>query len=189
VLGSQNAQAAVVVRAPLERVLKLLQDFEKWLRFNPVWDELEILEPLSGWEKGSRGRVRLRLEGEKAVRELVFEVEEASLNRVAYRLSDGGRIEIQVRELDGTTELLQRGGLSAGDVEELELWLRALKHYAELRSTPPARLTKLLIDRLLLRLNPMQRRLVMLVLLLQLGLLAISLLAIAVVYLRQLTRA
>jgi len=175
------------VRAPLWKVEELLRDFEKWLRFNPLWDELEVIEPLRV-EKGGRGTVVLKLEDEKSPRRVVFEVEEASPRRIAYTLSGGGRIELTLREDGGATWLHLRGGLAASREvrqQEAELWAKALKHYAELSGTPPARLTKLLIDRLLLKLNPMQRRLVMLVLMIQLGLLAISLLAIAVVYLRQ----
>jgi hypothetical protein len=178
------------VRAPPEKVRMLIMDFERWLRFNPAWYELEILTREPRVEKGAGIKVKVSFEGEeKKLKKIKFSVEDASQDKVIYSLSNGKRIELSIRNEGDVTLLSHRETLHASESEEekkeeVKHWLAALKHYAELKNTPFAKLSRFFIDRVLLRMNPMQRRITVLIVLLQVGLLATTFFALLVIYVK-----
>ncbi len=180
-----------MVRAPPEKVHMLIMDFERWIRFNPAWYELEILTHEPRVEKGAGIKVKISFEGEeRKLKKIKFSVEDASQDRVVYSLSNGKRIELSIRSkgnnitMLGHRETLRASESEEEKEEEIKHWLAALKHYAELKNTPFAKLSRFFIDHILLRMNPMQRRITMLIIFLQVGLLATTLFALLVVYIK-----
>lgn len=172
-----SISSSVIIRAPRERVYALVADMEKRLRLHPAW------EILSFKEIGDRRYgVRVRKEsGEE--KEYVF-LAETSKDRVAYKAEDGElEVTLSIEESQDGVKLTQEEKFTLpwkpskktlkSMSDELGFWLESLKHYCELRRNPIARTSKFIIDRLLLRLPPNQRRIVLLIIILNAGILVL----------------
>ena len=170
---------SVVIRAPREKVWKVITDTEKRMRLHPGWEVLRFRREDA---EGRRFFLRVRRENGK-IEERTFEVTELSEAGLAYR-DTAGDLEVEVSVEDSP-----EGGVRVTQVEmfslpwspskrtlrameeELRFWLEGVKHYCELRGNPLARTSKFLIDRLLLRLPPSQRRIILLIIILNAGIL------------------
>ncbi|WP_457555909.1 SRPBCC family protein [Candidatus Pyrohabitans sp.] len=178
-----TVSSSVLVRAPLDKVRRVVFDLEKRLRLHPAWHVLAF-EELGE----NRFRVRVRKEsGEE--KELTLLVEQGD-NRVSYR-DEGGELEVEllIEEAEQGVKLTQIERFSLpwepsektlkGMEEELRFWLEAIKHYCELRDNPVARTSRFIIDNFLLRLPPQQRRIVFLIIILNAGILLLFILTFA----------
>ncbi len=166
---------SVVIRAPREKVWEVLKDTEKRMRLHPGWEVLHFSE--------ENGKFKLKVKRENGkLEERVYEITDFSPGRVAYRAVDGDmEVEILLKDATEGVEVTQveRFSLPWKPTErtlksmeaELKFWLEGVKHYCELRGNPIARTSKFLIDRLLLRLPPSQRRIILLIIILNAGIL------------------
>ncbi len=167
---------SVLIRASREMVFNLLANTEKRMRLHPAWEILSFREI-----SNKKYRVRVRKEsGEE--KEYTFEVTEFTKDRVAYEAEgDDLKVEILLEDAPEGVKLTQTETFSLpwepskrtlkSMEAELRFWLEGIKHYCELRGNPIARISKFLIDRLLLKLPPSQRRIVLLIIILNAGIL------------------
>jgi uncharacterized protein YndB with AHSA1/START domain len=166
----------VDILAPREKVYSLLVDMEKRFRLHPEWEVLRFEELAP-----RRYRVRLRKEsGEE--KEYTFVVTELSPRRIAYS-SEGGDLEVELvlEEKARGVRLTHTERFSLpwkasektlkAMEEELRIWLQGIKHYCEMQDNIIARTSKFIIDRFLLRLSPAKRRVAMLIILINGGIL------------------
>jgi uncharacterized protein YndB with AHSA1/START domain len=169
---------SVDILAPRDRVWSVLTDTEKRMRLHPGWEVLEFREE----DAGRRFYLKVRREDGK-IEERTFEVTELTGERIAYRDLEGDlAVELSVEDAPGggvRVTQVERFSLPWSPTErtlrsmeeELKFWLEGVKHYCELRGNPIARTSKFLIDRLLLRLPPSQRRIILLIIILNAGIL------------------
>lgn len=180
-MSMHHISQSVLIRAPREKVFKLVADAEKRMRLHPAWEVLLYQElDVSEGEK-ARYRVRVRKESGE-ITEYTFAVTESSKDKVAYR-AEGIDLEVELILEDAPegVKLTQVERFSLpwepskrtlkSLEEELRFWLEGIKHYCELHGNPIARTSKFLIDRVLLKLPPSQRRIILLIIILNAGIL------------------
>lgn len=168
---------SVDILAPREKVRSLLLDMEKRFRLHPEWEvhRFEELVP------GERYRVRLKREGGEE-KEYTFVVTERSPRRIAYSSEEGDlEVELLLEERLGGVRLTHTERFSLpwrakektlkAMEEELRVWLQGIKHYCEMRDNIVARTSKFIIDRFLLKLPPAKRRVAILIILINGGIL------------------
>jgi uncharacterized protein YneR len=180
-MGMHRISQRVLIHAPLEKVSKLVADAEKRMRLHPSWEVLMYQE--LDVREGEKERYRVKVKKESGeVKEYTFAVTASSKDRIAYR-AEGDDLEVellledtprgvkltQVERFSLPWEPSERTLKSMED--ELRFWLEGIKHYCELQGNPIAQTSKFLIDRLLLKLPPSQRRIVLLIIILNAGIL------------------
>jgi hypothetical protein len=179
---------SIEILAPRRRVFSLLLDEEKRMRLNPVLDEVEVRQLTEGAPgEGTRFLVRIKMAKQRM--EYVEEWLEVKVNRkIVYKTLEGPRFTV--------TQTLSRTprGSKLTYVEDtpltheselrlarryLRAWLRSIKGYLELDLHPHTRLWKGFLDRFLLKLQPRERRIAQLILLIEGATLLAGLLALA----------
>ncbi|WP_456474643.1 SRPBCC family protein [Candidatus Pyrohabitans sp.] len=175
---------SVVVHAPLEKVYQLVADTEKRLRLHPSWEVLRF-------KKLGDRKFRVRVKKESGeVREYVLVITELLRDRITCREEKGDfDVEIVLEEVEGGVRLTHTERFSLpweasektlkSMEDELKYWLEAIRHYCELQDNPLARTSRFIIDHFLLKLPPQQRRIVMLIIILNAGILFLFILMFA----------
>lgn len=170
---SISISASKEVQAQPEKIFSLLLNTEKRLKFHPSWEELKVKKLTPGEvEEGTRYSVYIRMEDAEKGAEYtltVGEIEEpkrlvlySSHGRTTTYTLEEGNSGIELRHEDVYEKTLS-DRVAEHAQEDLELWLHGIKHYCELRKNPLARLSKLIVDHIMLRIPPMQRRVVYLI--------------------------
>lgn len=130
---------------------------EKLLRLHPHW----YLEACS--EKGGMTRARLRDHATEAVFSISFSLSFPDRTSMVLDFENGPFEQISIHPEGGVFRVAATGPggeLSAGDEESLELWLHSFHHYLRLylRNTPNRLLFRFLLNQVLLKMNPSQRK-------------------------------
>lgn len=179
---------SIEILAPRRRVFSLLLDEEKRMRLNPALDEVEVRQLTQGIPgEGTRFLVRLRIAKERV--EYVQEwLEVKPPRRIVYRTLEGPRFTVTqtINRIPGGSRLTYVEETPLKHEVELRLarrclraWLRSIKKYLELDLYPHTRIWKGFLDRFLLKLQPRERRIAQLILLIEGATLLAGLLALA----------
>lgn len=177
----REVSTSVDIRAPREKVYSFLLNYEKWMRYNPVWEKLKVRKVTKGDVKErTQYKVVLKHEGgeEETFITTVGELEDG--RRILYEHTNGRSTLFTLEEAKTGTKL--KVTESADDDASfdpstfetwLEDWLGSVKHYCELKKNPVARFSRFFIDKVMLRMNPYQRRIAVLIIVIQ-GLMTVT---------------
>lgn len=172
---------SVDIRAPLPEVWEVIGNYEKRMYLSPLWEVVSI-EPLTPgpYGPGSRYRVHMRRnEVDIRYESQVVDFEEG--RRIVHQLTveRGTRTTWRLLDCAVGTRLMYEDAFEAGnDAAERALiqavhqntrwWLEAIKDYVEWGHHPVLRIWRRIYDRFLLKLPPMQKRLITFILFLEL---------------------
>lgn len=184
-----RVSATKEIFAPRERVFDLLLDTEKRLRFHPSWEELKV-EKLTPGEvrEGTEYRVFIRMEDAEEGVEYTLKLKEIEKPERLVLETPSRTMTYTLKEKGHATELEQEDIYGKGleermaekAEEDIRLWLHGLKHYCELRANPLARVSKFIVDKVMLRIPPVQRRIVFYIVVFNILLMVSVILAIVV---------
>lgn len=185
----KEVSASVDIRAPREKVYTFLLDYEKWMKYNPVWEKLKVRKVTKGEVKErTQYKVVMKPEGGEEETFITTLAELEQDKRILYEHANGRSTLFSLEEAKIGTRLKvtetadEEASFDAAAVErDLEDWLGSVKHYCELKDNPAARLSRFFIDKVMLRMNPYQRRIAVLVIIINLLLTATIILAFLVI--------
>jgi len=172
---------SVDIRASPAEVWEVIGNYEKRMYLSPLWEvvSLESLTP-GPYGLGSRYRVHMR-RNEVDIRYESQVVDFVEGQRISHQLTveRGTRTTWRLLDCAVGTRLMYEDVFEAGDDaaeraliqavhQNTRWWLEAIKDYVEWGRHPLLRAWRWLYDRFLLKLPPLQRRLVTFILFLQL---------------------
>lgn len=185
----KEVSASVDIRAPRGKVYSFLLDYEKWMKYNPSWDRLSVRKVTKGPVKEkTQYKVVIKPEGGEEETYISTVAELDGDRKICYEHSNARSTLFSLEDSKAGTRLTVTESFDASSsidpaVLEMDLkhWLGGVKHYCELKKTPLARVSKLFIDKIMLRINPYQRRIAVLVIIIQLLLITTIVLAFIVI--------
>lgn len=177
-MGLAKVVEWVDIQAPRAEVFKLIVDIERRMQLSPLWGVASIEAKSNNYpNKGSNYIVRL-LAGNPSVyqttitdyesdRKLSYCLDVDQQTNVTWLLNDiprGTRITYMEEYLveDENAEQFNR---SVRNI--VKSWLTNIQRYAELRQSTLKRFVRWLVDRFYLRLRPEQRRVIVMILVMQ----------------------
>jgi uncharacterized protein YndB with AHSA1/START domain len=177
-MGLAKVVEWIDIQAPRAEVFKLIVDIERRMQLSPLWGIASIEAKSNNYpNRGSKYLVR-HLAGNPSVyqttitdyerdRKLSYCLDVDQQTSVTWLLNDiprGTRI-IYMEEYQVEDENADQFNRSVRDV--VKSWLSNIQRYAELRQSTFKRIIRWLVDRFYLRLRPEQRRVIVMILVMQ----------------------
>ncbi len=177
-MGLAKVVEWIDIQAPRAEVFKLIVDIERRMQLSPLWGIASIEAKSNNYpNRGSKYLVR-HLAGNPSVyqttitdyerdRKLSYCLDVDQQTSVTWLLNDiprGTRI-IYMEEYHVEDENADQFNRSVRDV--VKSWLSNIQRYAELRQSTFKRIIRWLVDRFYLRLRPEQRRVIVMILVMQ----------------------
>jgi hypothetical protein len=170
---------SIDIEAPRDEVFDIIVNCDRRFQLSPLWGVAEVQDIDPDFpEEGSRYRVKLLVESKEPEYDTIVTSLIPNL-KFAYRLTARRKTNTTwtFQDVEKGTRLIYHEEFlvdEAGDdpfVQSVRQvvrdWLDNIKRYAELRGGRSRRLVRWLADRYFLRLNPEQRRAIVMVLALQ----------------------
>jgi uncharacterized protein YndB with AHSA1/START domain len=171
-----DVSVSIDIRASRDKVYSFLLDYEKWMKFNPAWDKLDVRKVTKGKIKErTQYKVVMKPEGgeEEVYTSTIAELDQDK--KIRYEHSNGRSTLFKLEEAEVGTRLTatesfdESSSLDPALLEkDMKDWLGSVRHYCELKKNPVARLSRFFIDKVMLRMNPYQRRIAVLIIVIQL---------------------
>jgi uncharacterized protein YndB with AHSA1/START domain len=177
-MGLAKVVEWVDIQAPRAEVFKLIVDIERRMQLSPLWGIANIEAKSSNYpDRGSKYIVRYQAGNPTAYQTVITDYE--SNRKLSYRLdvdqqtnvtwllndTPRGTRVVYMEEYLVEDENAEQFNRSVRDI--VKSWLTNIQRYAELRQSAFKRFIRWLADRFYLRLRPEQRRVIVMILVMQ----------------------